>query len=80
MGRLPYWVDAWLCWLTAGCVLLSPAGFPFNVVDHPQYVGSVMTLWSTYVLFGGQSPPSMLALSIYWTLLYVVTGIKEDRL
>lgn len=26
-------------------------GFPFSLVDHPQYVGTLMTIWGVFLLF-----------------------------
>jgi methylene-fatty-acyl-phospholipid synthase len=25
-------------------------GFPFSLVDHPQYVGTLMTIWGVFLL------------------------------
>lgn len=54
-------------------------GFPFNVVRHPQYVGSVATVWGAAVLVSGVLPLADVGLLVfYWTLLYVFTGIMES--
>lgn len=53
-------------------------GFPFNVVKHPQYVGSVATVLAFAVLVMNQAPSGLAVLALYWTLLYVVTGIWEQ--
>lgn len=53
-------------------------GFPFNVVSHPQYVGSVMTIWGAAVLLWSQSPPGFGWLVSYWTGLYLITGCMES--
>lgn len=53
-------------------------GFPFNVVRHPQYVGSVLSVWAAAVLFWTQAPPGTGLLAAYWTGLYVVTAIQES--
>lgn len=53
-------------------------GFPFNVVSHPQYVGSVLTVWALAVLLWAQAPAGLGLLTAYWTLLYVVTGLQES--
>jgi len=55
-------------------------GFPFNVVSHPQYVGSVMTVWAAVVMLWGQAPFDMPLLATYWTALYVLTGWQENAL
>ena len=31
-------------------------GFPFNVVNHPQYVGSVLSVWGAAALVWTQAP------------------------
>jgi len=54
------------------------SGFPFNVVPHPQYVGSVMTVWAAAVLLWTQAPSGLGLLAIYWTILYVITGWMES--
>lgn len=54
-------------------------GFPFNVVSHPQYVGSVLSVWGAALFTWGQAPAAMPWLVAYWTLLYVITGIQEDK-
>ena len=53
-------------------------GFPFNVVSHPQYVGSVMTIWGAAILLWSQSPPGFGLLLSYWTGLYLITGCMES--
>lgn len=54
-------------------------GWPFDTVSHPQYVGSVLTVWALVaLLWGVVAPASLLALGVYWTLLYVVTGWHEE--
>lgn len=54
-------------------------GFPFTVVRHPQYVGSVATVVGGACLCSGMIAPSSLwPLTVYWTLLYVLTGIMES--
>lgn len=53
-------------------------GFPFNVVSHPQYVGSVLTVWAMAILLGSQGVPQLYLLSGYWTGLYVLTGWMEN--
>mmetsp|Transcript_37328 Transcript_37328/g.94140 ORF Transcript_37328/g.94140 Transcript_37328/m.94140 type:complete len:193 (-) Transcript_37328:500-1078(-) len=59
-------------------------GFPFNVVSHPQYVGSALSVWGFAALLHTQIPSASLAsnpiiwMSSYWTGLYIVTGIQEQ--
>ncbi len=55
-------------------------GWPFDTVSHPQYVGSVLTVWGMAALVWGQAPPSLPVLVALWTALYVITGVQEDRL
>lgn len=52
-------------------------GFPFSVVAHPQYVGSVLSVWGAAVMWWTQAPDGLGLLVGYWTLLYVFTGIME---
>mmetsp|Transcript_4853 Transcript_4853/g.9659 ORF Transcript_4853/g.9659 Transcript_4853/m.9659 type:complete len:193 (+) Transcript_4853:51-629(+) len=54
-------------------------GFPFNVVQHPQYVGSVASVWGMAVLVWSQGPqPDLVWLVVYWTFLYICTGVMES--
>ena len=54
-------------------------GFPFTVVRHPQYVGSVATVVGGACLCSGMIASGELwALTVYWMLLYVFTGIMES--
>ena len=53
-------------------------GFPFNVTSHPQYIGSVLTVWGCFCLTLSQQPPGLLPLTIYWTCLYAITLIQEQ--
>jgi methylene-fatty-acyl-phospholipid synthase len=55
-------------------------GFPFNVVRHPQYVGSVMTVWGLAALVWTQAPAGLGLLAAYWTVLYIITGWMESSL
>lgn len=55
-------------------------GFPFNVVRHPQYVGSVMSVVGAAVLLWSQAPSGLGLLTAYWTSLYVITGWMESSL
>uniref|UniRef100_A0A1D2ABM8 phosphatidyl-N-methylethanolamine N-methyltransferase n=1 Tax=Auxenochlorella protothecoides TaxID=3075 RepID=A0A1D2ABM8_AUXPR len=53
-------------------------GFPFNVVSHPQYVGSVLSVWAAAILVWAQGPAGLGLLVAYWTGLYVITAIQES--
>ncbi|KAK9787879.1 hypothetical protein WJX73_007648 [Symbiochloris irregularis] len=53
------------------------SGFPFNVVAHPQYIGSVITIWGIVALLWGQAPAGFGKLAWYWTCLYAVTALQE---
>ena len=57
-------------------------GFPFNVVAHPQYVGSAMSVWAGAALLWPGAPAAERAgvalLAAYWTALYVATGWMES--
>jgi methylene-fatty-acyl-phospholipid synthase len=53
-------------------------GFPFNVVSHPQYVGSVLTVWGLGGIVWSQAPAGFPLLLVYWTVLYVLTGLQEQ--
>lgn len=55
-------------------------GFPFNVVAHPQYVGSALSVWAGAVLVWSQAPAGVGLLALYWTALYVITGWMETTL
>ena len=53
-------------------------GFPFSIVSHPQYVGSVLTVWGCFCLtLGQQQQGGACRLAWYWTMLYVVTLVQE---
>lgn len=55
-------------------------GWPFDTVSHPQYVGSVLSVWAGVALLWGQvAPPLLVVLGLYWTALYVATAVHEDR-
>ena len=55
-------------------------GWPFDTISHPQYVGSVLSVWALVALLWGQvSPAALLVLASYWTGLYVVTGLQEEH-
>lgn len=53
-------------------------GFPFNVVKHPQYVGSVATVLGAMVIVWTQAPSGVGLLAGYWTMLYIFTGVMES--
>lgn len=56
-------------------------GWPFNTVSHPQYVGSVLTIWGLVVLAWGQAPPgAMLGVAGFWTTVYGITAFQEQYL
>lgn len=54
--------------------------FPFSVVSHPQYIGVVLTIWGVTSLLLNQSPPGLVTLAAYWTLLYAITAMWEQFL
>lgn len=51
--------------------------FPFSVVSHPQYVGSVLSVWGMFALVQAQGPSTLWVIATYWSALYVVTGLIE---
>ena len=55
-------------------------GFPFNVVSHPQYVGSVLTIWGVFALTLTQAHLSAgyAVICVVWSLYYVITGYIEE--
>ncbi len=57
-------------------------GFPFNTVPHPQYVGSVLTIWGFTVIFARESHISAGFITLHgvWTLYYFITGVYEQYL
>jgi Phospholipid methyltransferase len=55
-------------------------GFPFNVVSHPQYVGSVLSIWGLVVALWQQQPEGTVLVAAYWTLLYAFTAVQEGYL
>lgn len=56
------------------------SGFPFNLgVRHPQYVGATLTVWAlAALLYSPSTRPSLVPVSVCWSLLYVITAIIED--
>lgn len=56
-------------------------GWPFDTVAHPQYVGSVLTVWGMLALVWGQAPAvQLLTVAIFWTCVYVCTAVQEQYL
>jgi methylene-fatty-acyl-phospholipid synthase len=56
-------------------------GFPFNLgVRHPQYLGSVLSVWAFLALLWGSGRPSLLPVCGAWTGLYAATAWVEDSL
>jgi len=56
-------------------------GWPFDTVSHPQYVGSVLTIWGLVALVWGQAPSTpLLAVSGFWTMVYAATAVQEQFL
>lgn len=55
-------------------------GFPFDVYKHPQYIGSALSVWAVAILVWNQTSAQIVTVAIYWTALYLVTAIWEDRL
>ena len=54
------------------------SGFPFNVVRHPQYVGSVATVWGAAALLWQQAPSGLGLVAGYLSALYAITGWMES--
>lgn len=52
-------------------------GYPFTIVAHPQYVGSVLTLWGGYLLLARVAPPGACLLLAFWSSLYLLTALSE---
>lgn len=56
-------------------------GFPFNIMSHPQYVGSTLTIWGALLLVYAVQPPHLQPmcgiLCAYWSSLYLISGVKE---
>lgn len=56
-------------------------GWPFDSVSHPQYVGSVLTIWGFVALVLGQYPGTQLLVAAgVWTMVYAATAIQEQYL
>jgi protein-S-isoprenylcysteine O-methyltransferase Ste14 len=53
-------------------------GFPFNVVRHPQYVGSIASAWGLALMLWSQGPPGLGLVTVYWTALVAITGLTES--
>lgn len=58
------------------------SGFPFNTVPHPQYVGSVLTIWGLTILFvnDSQIKAGAITLQVIWSTYYFITGVFEQYL
>ena len=56
-------------------------GFPFNLgIRHPQYVGSVMTVWALVLLLWDPAVrPQLAQVGAAWTARDVATGLIEDK-
>lgn len=55
-------------------------GFPFNVVSHPQYVGTAATIWGLVILAASQAhiESGIVTLCLIWNSYYIFTSIIED--
>lgn len=53
------------------------SGFPFSVVPHPQYLGSVMSLWGIGAVFSSFDR-HVWNVVLFWTALYCATALIED--
>ena len=60
-------------------------GFPFNMsLSHPQYVGSVLTVWGCFCLtlnLAGkqqQQTTGCSELAWYWSMLYITSLLTEE--
>lgn len=54
-------------------------GWPFDTVSHPQYVGSVLSIWGILALVWGQAPGAALAaVAVFWTGIYIITALHEQ--
>merc|ERR1712228_796583 len=47
-------------------------GFPYNVLENPQYVGVIMTCWGIYVILGDSLNPLDIFYCVPWafTIIY----------
>lgn len=52
-------------------------GFPFSVVRHPQYVGTVLTIWGIFVVMRYPAP-DWIALPLLETLYYTLGALVEQ--
>ena len=53
--------------------------FPFNIVSHPQYVGSIMTVWGAFCLtLEQQNQSGSFRLAWFWSMLYITTLVTEE--
>ncbi len=55
-------------------------GFPFSVVPHPQYVGSVLSVWGVWLMMGTPAhwAAGMFWIGLVWSLCYFVSGLIEQ--
>ncbi|PNH02299.1 hypothetical protein TSOC_011728 [Tetrabaena socialis] len=57
------------------------SGWPFSAVRHPQYTGSVLSVWGVLLLLWGALPAAMATgVAVFWTGLYVLSGLVENYL
>lgn len=50
--------------------------FPYSLVDHPQYVGTVMSIWGIFLILR-YPHPDWLALPLLETVYYVLGALAE---
>lgn len=55
---------------------------PYPLPCHLQYTGSVLTIWGGALLLHSQLPAgaaqaAVVALAVYWTVMYIVMGSVE---
>jgi phosphatidyl-N-methylethanolamine N-methyltransferase len=60
-----------------GCDLPWMTGFPFSIVPHPQYVGTVLTIWGLF-LIARYPHPDWYALPMVETVYYA-WGSRVER-
>jgi methylene-fatty-acyl-phospholipid synthase len=53
------------------------SGFPFSVVSHPQYVGTVLTIWGIFFLTRFPHP-GWVALPLLETMYYIAGSYAES--
>jgi methylene-fatty-acyl-phospholipid synthase len=52
-------------------------GFPFSIVRHPQYVGTVLTIWGFFIAMRYPAP-DWTALPVLETVYYVLGALAEQ--